>query len=91
MREGKSPFEKNSQIKLVITFNRNYFPREAPYTDNYSWEILGYVCVILSSLVYVSQAKNLSQFLLVTVNISFQGLVSALNSIGPPQGLRGSY
>ena len=38
----------------------------------------------------ISQGKNLSQFLL-AVNISSQGLVSALNSIGPPQGLRGSY
>ena len=25
MPEGKPPFEKKSQIKLVITFNRSYF------------------------------------------------------------------
>ena len=32
----------------------------------------------------------MTQFLLLTVNISTQGLVSALNSIGPPEGLSGS-
>ena len=30
MREGKSPFEKKSQIKLAITLNSNYFPGEVP-------------------------------------------------------------
>ena len=39
---------------------------------------------------YVSQTKKLSQFFLLTVNISPQGLASALNSVGPLQGLKGS-
>ena len=42
----------------------------------------------------VPQTKELSQFLFVTINISSDGLVSALNSIvplqGPPQGLKSS-
>ena len=36
---------------------------------------------------YESQTKKLSQFLLLTANISPLGLVSALNSIVPLQGL----
>ena len=34
--------------------------------------------------------KKLSQFLLLNVNISSSGHVSAVNSIGPPLGLKGS-
>ena len=37
---------------------------------------------------YVSQAKKLSQFFLLSVNISSQGFVSALDSIGSPQGIK---
>ena len=34
MPEGKLLFEKKkSQIKLVITFNWNYSPREVPHSD----------------------------------------------------------
>ena len=33
MQEGKSLFEKKgNQIRLVITFNSNYFPGEVPST-----------------------------------------------------------
>ena len=43
---------------------------------------------------YVSQTKELSQSLLLTVNVPSLGLVSALNSIVPleglPQGLKSS-
>ena len=40
MPEGKLLFEKKkSQIKLVITFNWNYSPREVPHSDKYSWGI----------------------------------------------------
>ena len=49
-------------------------------------ESLGNACAILSSKIFnlklfVSQTKKLSQFLLLTVNISSQEFVSTLNSI----------
>ena len=64
------------------------------YQDNHPRKkSLGYICVILSSEIFKVVCitnKKLSQFLLLTVNISSYGLVSVLNSIvpfqGPPQG-----
>ena len=52
-----------------------------------------YVCVTLSSWIFkvlCIAGKKLSQFFLLTFNISTILLVSALNSIGSPQGLKGS-
>ena len=65
MRKGKSPFEKNSQIKLVITFNLNYFSRRGSLTlmsihgeshmitgwsEPTKEKSISYVCVILNSM-----------------------------------------
>ena len=52
-----------------------------------------YVCVTLSSWIFkvlCIAGEKLSQFFLLTFNISTILLVSALNSIGSPQGLKGS-
>ena len=45
MWEGKCPFEKKSQIKLVITFNWNQFPEMFPHLDKHSWGI-SYECLL---------------------------------------------
>ena len=37
-------------------------------------------------VVCIKNKERLSQFLIFTVNISSEGLVSALNSVGPLQG-----
>ena len=41
MRERKLLFElkKHKQIRLVITFNKNYFPERSPHPGKYSYEI----------------------------------------------------
>ena len=55
---------------------------------------ISYVCVILNSIISLNITKKLSQFLLLTVNISSWGLFPALDSIvalqGSPQGLKSS-
>ena len=75
IRDGKSYFEKKSQITLVIKFTWNHFPREitSPWSG---WpEPTEKKCVFrnaLSSKMFkvLSQTKKLSQFLLLSVTIS---------------------
>ena len=82
------------KIKLVITFNWNYFPKRFSHPDKYSWEIwyeyLSWLLELTKFMsyylrkclkLYVSQTRKLCWYLLLTVHVSSYGLASILTSI----------
>ena len=86
IRDGKLYYEKKSDITLVIKFTWNHFPRRitSPWSG---WpEPTEKECAFRNALPsemfkVLSQTKKLSQFLLLSVNISLWRLASALNWI----------